>query len=209
MNRAEIIAQQKALREMTPEERNAPVMAEPTGVPETDVSFTEAERRLLEQVEATIIQMKNHLLAMHDEFTPSFTEINKALLGHEHFLIELTKIYNRVKFNLDRAKNAFATWQAEEYMRIREEVNRRDNHSTWYSAKELDNMVISRNKEKYNQLQAAITRAECERSFVQRMIDSWDGYKFILNQVSRNSIAEFGDGPTSSNAAKYDPQLGA
>ena len=151
--------------------------------------YSEYEKELIQKVEEITTLMENNLLFSGSR-TPTFDELNRAMLGYEPILFKLITIYNKVKMNLSKANDDYDMWFSEKFIEVKEELNRKDNKSTWYSAKELECTVKSRYKDDFLRLRAAVAKAESERSFVQRMISAWESYQFILSQLSKNSIAE-------------------
>ena len=90
-----------------------------------------------------------------------------------------------------KTKDAFKEWFALKFITIRDEVNPKNSPaSKYYSSKEIEYMVIANNKEEYSKFRSAMALADHEKSTISRMIEGWKGYQFILQQLSKNSIAE-------------------
>lgn len=159
-------------------------------------SMEEAQLKLIPFVEKQIELMNNKLL--FDGETPTFDRLNIALLQHEGTLLGLTSLYEMRRWAKEDADAQFKEWFAIRCADMRDEVNPRDIAATkWFSSKEIEYLVIKRYQQEYAQYTANLKLAEAEVSTMQRLIDSWDSYRWILQTISSNCRAEFG----SSNAS--------
>lgn len=173
-----------------PEEENLDVTANTEGA-----AFDEAEQKLLVFVKTNLDKMKNNLISQQDY--PTLDRINKALIEYEQIQFSLNYLYNRVKFDVERAQYEYDSFFAQAYMNVKEEYNRKDNKKEWYSVKEIEYTVQNKFKNKLSQLRAKIAAAESRRSFCERQCRGWEAYQFVLTQLSKNLIAD-------ANASKVD-----
>lgn len=155
-----------------------------------DSDYDESEQKLIKFVEEKLELMENHLLFKGDR-CPSLYELNLALANYEHILLSLTAMYQTARWKAMKTKDAFDEWFALKFITIRDEVNPKNSPaSKYYSSKEIEYMVIANNKDEYSKFRSAMALADHEKSTISRMIEGWKGYQFILQQLSKNSIAE-------------------
>lgn len=155
-----------------------------------DTHFDNAQNELIQFVNEKIQLMEEKLLFQGDR-TPSLYELNLAMASYESILLSLTAMYQTARWEVVKTKEAFDEWYALQFITIRDEVNPRNSPATkYYSAKEIEYMVIANNKNDHAKFKAAVSLAEHKKSMLSRMIEGWKGYQFILTQLSKNSIAE-------------------
>jgi hypothetical protein len=149
-----------------------------------------AEQRLVEFVDKQINDMQSRI-QLGNGHEPSFSEVNDALMSYQDTHLALLSMYHNSKFEHARAKERFDEWFAEKYMMMREELNPRSlSAQKWVSQKEIEMAVRNRYKKEFSELNWNITLADQQLSFMRRMLDNWGQYAFILNQLSKNLIAE-------------------
>lgn len=170
--------------------------------------YSEAEAKLLAKVSEVIDLMSKHMLPP-EEILLNLTDINNVLLWYEDVAIKLGKITSRMQMNVSSAKDRFTVWKARKISEKTAEVNGRSTEAKklWYSPTQIEDMVISENETAWSRLRADIARAEAEWAFVNRMTDTWAGYQFVINQLSKNTIHEGEAGKVSAVARTYDSFL--
>ena len=152
--------------------------------------FDNAEERLIQFVSRQIDKMNENLL-FDGKKEPSLYELNISLVNYQRILLALTSLYNETKFDVSKKEEEYDAWYAEKFIETRNRLNpRNEPQSKWFTAKEIEFVVKSENKEKHAKFRARIAEAECKRSLVERLIKGWENYQFILGQLSKNSIAE-------------------
>lgn len=156
---------------------------------ELNEEYSKAEKEVLDYVSKCLDIMKKNLNFNTNE-TPSITDLQLACIKHEPCLIALTTMYNRQKINLSRAQDDYDAWFAQRYMELKEEKNLPTNKSVWYSPKELEYLVKTKWKAEFAEKRAAIAKADAQRSFIERLVRSWEGYQFTLGTMSKNAQAE-------------------
>lgn len=170
---------------------------------EMSQEYTKAEKNILDYVSKCLDLMKKNLNFNTNE-TPSISQLQLACIKHEPCLIALTTMYNRQKVNLSKAQDEYDAWFAEKYMALKEEKNLPTNKSVWYSPKELEYLVKTKWKEEFAQKRAAIAQADAQRSFIERLVRSWESYQFTLGTMSRNAQAEAYADRTTGGIADED-----
>lgn len=153
-------------------------------------AMSATEEQFLAFVNAQIEKMDKKLL-FWGESSPPLAVLNKALMDHSHVLLALTSLYENARIQVSKAKEEYEEWHAIKFIEVRTEVNRDElARNKWYSEKEIEYMIRTKYRAEMAQLKAAYELAESQRSMLQRMIDGWSSYQFILVQLSKNSIAE-------------------
>ena len=110
---------------------------------------------------------------------------------YEGILFGLTSLYEMVRWDAVEASDIYDDWIARKSIMIRDQVNPANvAASKWYSAKEIEWLVISRFGDERAKLLANKRLAEHEKSTVERLVEGWKSYGFILNQLSANARAE-------------------
>ena len=162
--------------------------------------LSKAEEELLDFVNIQLKKMDKHLL-FDGCSSPSMDLLNQALIEHPHIFLALTSLYETYRWQAKVAESNYNQYFAEKFNEIRDEVNRRDiAASKWYSKDEITYLLKSRYSDELRRLEAELFTADHKRSFLQRLIDGWGSYQYILVQLSKNSIAELG----STMAGRYD-----
>lgn len=152
-------------------------------------AMDEAQLKLIPFVERQIELMNNKLL--FNGTTPTFDELAEKLVKYEETMLGLTSLYEMKKWDLDAIKEEYEEWFAEKFTEIRDLLNPRDTPaSKFYSAKEIEYVVLTKYKDERAQLFAKRALAERELSTIQRLLDAWKGYQFILSNLSANARAE-------------------
>ena len=150
-------------------------------------AFDEANEKLITFVSTNIEKWKTRVHTV--EYT-SMDSINQALIEHPSVAFSLNVLYQRVRFDAERAAHEYASFDAQAYMEMKEKYNNDKNKKEWYSVKELEYQARNTYKSTYSKLAAKKAAAEGRKSFVQRMLDQWASYQFVLQQISKNLIAE-------------------
>ena len=152
----------------------------------TEDYFDEANQKLIEFVTKNLEKWKCHLLQEYN----NFDKINQALIEHPSIAFSLNVLYQRTRFDVEKAQQAYDNFLAQSYMQMKEEFNRSDNKKEWYSVKELEYQARNRYRNTYDKLKARLAMAEGRKSFVQRALDEWCSYQFVLQQIAKNLISE-------------------
>lgn len=150
-------------------------------------AFDAANEKLITFVTKNIEKWKMHL---HTVEYSNMDSINKALIDHPNVAFSLNVLYQRVRFDAERAQHEYDNFNAQAYMQMKEKYNNDKNKKEWYSVKELEYQARNTYKSTYDKLAAKRAAAEGRKSFVQRVLDQWASYQFVLQQISKNLIAE-------------------
>lgn len=152
-------------------------------------SMSDAQVKLIKFVETQINKMNEHLLFNGQQ--PNISQLNQALSEYEGILFGLTSLYEMVRWDAVEASDIYDDWIARKSIMIRDQVNPANvAASKWYSAREIEWLVISRYGDERAKLLANKRLAEHEKSTVERLVEGWKSYGFILNQLSANARAE-------------------
>lgn len=152
-------------------------------------SMSDAQVKLIKFVETQINKMNEHLLFNGQQ--PNISQLNQALSEYEGILFSLTSLYEMVRWDAVEASDIYDDWIARKSIMIRDQVNPANvAASKWYSAREIEWLVISRYGDERAKLLANKRLAEHEKSTVERLVEGWKSYGFILNQLSANARAE-------------------
>ena len=150
----------------------------------------EASKKLLEYVNEQITRMDNKLLFNGDR-DPSKYELDMALSQYEQTLFGLIALYETAKFEEEVAKAKYDEWYAEKYMEVRKTYNTKDvKNASWLSAKEIDATVLTKYKFMAADLKADIISKSRERSTIERLLEGWKSYLWVLNSLCKNAQAE-------------------
>lgn len=150
-------------------------------------AYGAANEKLVTFIEKNVMLLKENLLKSS---FPDLQAINRAYINYMPLLLSLTSLYQRVKFDADRAQKELDLFDDQAMDSVKKELNRDDNRKTWYSSSELKAAAHTKYKSKYAALQAKVALAEGRRSFIERLCKAWDTWQFGLGQLSRNLIAE-------------------
>ena len=154
-------------------------------------SMEEAQLELIPFVERQIELMNEKLL--FDGATPTYDQLNVALLKHEGTLLGLTSLYEMKRWEKEAADSVLKEWFAIRCADMRDLVNPRDIPATkWYSSKEIEYLVIRKYQKEYAEYTAKLKLADAQVSTIQRLIDGWESYRWILQTISSNCRAETG-----------------
>lgn len=170
---------------------------QPKQVAETVIdNYTpEAEQRLLSFVEQQVEKMKAYAKFNAADGQPGFFELNKALSEHQLVWLGLVVLNSLAKVEYNKAKESFDDWFAEKYIEIRDQMNPRSVTSTkWYSTKEIEMQVRVTYRDKFHELERAMTYADFKLASIRRLMDGWANQQFVLSRLSKNVEAEFGSG---------------
>lgn len=150
----------------------------------------EASKQLLEYVNEQITRMDNKLL-FNGNRDPSKYELDLALSQYEQTLFGLIALYETAKFEEEVAKAKYDEWYAEKYMEVRNTYNTKDvKNASWLSAKEIDATVLTKYKFMAADLKADIISKSRERSTIERLLEGWKSYLWVLNSLCKNAQAE-------------------
>ena len=150
----------------------------------------EASKKLLEYVNEQITRMDNKLLFNGDR-DPSKYELDMALSQYEQTLFGLIALYETAKFEEEVAEAKYDEWYAEKYMEVRNTYNTKDvKNASWLSAKEIDATVLTKYKFMAADLKADIISKSRERSTIERLLEGWKSYLWVLNSLCKNAQAE-------------------
>ena len=150
-------------------------------------AYGAANEKLVTFIEKNVMLLKENLLKSS---FPDLQAINRAYINYMPLLLSLTSLYQRVKFDADKAQKELDLFDDQAMDSVKKELNRDDNRKTWYSSSELKAPAHTKYKAKYAALQAKVALAEGRRSFIERLCKAWDTWQFGLGQLSRNLIAE-------------------
>lgn len=150
----------------------------------------EASKQLLEYVNEQITRMDNKLL-FNGNRDPSKYELDLALSQYEQTLFGLIALYETAKFEEEVAKAKYDEWYAEKYMEVRNTYNTKDvKNASWLSAKEIDATVLTKYKFMAADLKSDIISKSRERSTIERLLEGWKSYLWVLNSLCKNAQAE-------------------
>ncbi len=156
-----------------------------------DEEFQVAEQKLVTYVSRQLELMENNLM-FNGEKQPSLYDLDKALCSYEHVLMSLNELYNAARWEVKKAEEAYDEWYAIVFIDTRNELNpKNEPKAKWFSEKEIGYVVRDRYREEHAKFRAAITLAEQKRSFMERLVEGWEKYQWILSTLSKNSIAEY------------------
>ena len=150
-------------------------------------AYGAANEKLVTFIEKNVMLLKENLLKSS---FPDLQAINRAYINYMPLLLSLTSLYQRVKFDADKAQKELDLFDDQAMDSVKKELNRDDNRKTWYSSSELKAAAHTKYKAKYAALQAKVALAEGRCSFIERLCKAWDTWQFGLGQLSRNLIAE-------------------
>lgn len=189
----------RIIRQNTTEEEPKVEQSEPKVEPtntsaeyhsEIENKAEEASKKLLEYVNEQITRMDNKLLFNGDR-DPSKYELDMALSQYEQTLFGLIALYETAKFEEEVAKAKYDEWYAEKYMEVRNTYNTKDvKNASWLSAKEIDATVLTKYKFMAADLKADIISKSRERSTIERLLEGWKSYLWVLNSLCKNAQAE-------------------
>ena len=146
-------------------------------------AYGAANEKLVTFIEKNVMLLKENLLKSS---FPDLQAINRAYINYMPLLLSLTSLYQRVKFDADKAQKELDLFDDQAMDSVKKELNRDDNRKTWYSSSELKAAAHTKYKAKYAALQAKVALAEGRRSFIERLCKAWDTWQFGLGQLSRN-----------------------
>src|SRR5574344_2179358 len=150
-------------------------------------AYGAANEKLVTFIEKNVMLLKENLLKSS---FPDLQAIKRAYINYMLLLLSFTSLYQRVKFDADKAQKELDLFDDQAMDSVKKELNRDDNRKTWYSSSELKAAAHTKYKAKYAALQAKVALAEGRRSFIERLCKAWDTWQFGLGQLSRNLIAE-------------------
>jgi len=122
---------------------------------------------------------------------PQFYEVNAALAAYQSVQLGLLTAHNLAKLEHTKAKEVFDDWFAAKYIDTRNKANPQAlSAQKWSGAKEIEMMVRVEYSKEYRALSEDVLVADHQLNFLRRLLDSWDRYAFVLNNLSKNLIAE-------------------
>jgi hypothetical protein len=146
-------------------------------------NYDEASASLITFVEEQISKMRDNVL--FDE-APTFYQLNTALASYESILLALLSSYASARMQANVAQEIYDDkWAA-----CVVETKTKFGLNKYTSSKEIEYAARVAFIKELSKLKAAVIRAENERSFVERLVDGWKNYGFILGTLSRNAQAE-------------------
>jgi len=155
-------------------------------------NYDAASKDLIEFVEAEISKMRSNIL--FDE-APSFWQLNQALASYESILLALLASYASARVRANVAQEAYDDEWAAAVMNTKAQYGL----SKYVSGKELEYAARVAHMEKLSKLKADVIQAENARSFVERLVDGWRQYCFVLSRLSANAEAEARASGVSTN----------
>lgn len=168
-----------------------------------NLPYEESSEKLNEFVAKNIEVMRSYLISNSN---PSISQLNKALVDYMPVLYSLQTLYNKVKFNKLKADEELDMFEAEAYMNVRNEYNNKDTDKKLFlSTKEIEAAYKVKYKNKLTSLRAKVDLAESRRSFVERLLKAWEGYQFILSNLSKNLVAEISANHLDIQGQKFTP----
>jgi len=151
----------------------------------------DAEAKLMKFIGDEIDKMKQYTNLSGSSKEPTFYDVDRALTAYQDVQLGLLASHNLAKMNATKAKEAFEDWYAGAYLDVREKMNPRAlSAQKWYSQKEIEMQVRRDYGNEYRERNEALMLAEHELNFFRRLLDSWERYAFVLNNLSKNLIAE-------------------
>lgn len=160
----------------------------PADITQASQEYEQSEKKLIQFVEKQVELMRSNLLFSGRE--PSFYELQQSLSQFESVAIGLTSLYATVRAEHDFAQERYDDFYADKFIEERDSratLSSRDRNA---SSKEIEMAVRKKHMVPLAQLRSNVLELENRRSFVERMIDSWRQYSFIINTLSANARAE-------------------
>jgi hypothetical protein len=146
-------------------------------------NYDAASESLLTFVEEQISKMKGNIL--FDE-VPSFWQLNSALASYESILFALLSSYAAARMNANIAQELYD----DKWANVVVQTKTKFGLNKYVSGKEIEYLARSTNMEELSRLKADVIRAENERSFMERMVEGWRQYAFVLSRLSANAECE-------------------
>ncbi len=191
-------------RQPKQETYNSVVLEEPV-IPDDPNAPRDPEGKLMLFISNEIERMKQYTDLAGSAQEPSFHGVNQALTAYQNVQLGLLASHNLAKMNLTKAKEAFEDWYAGAYLDVREQVNPRAlTAQKWYSQKEIEMQVRRDYSAQFHEHNNAVLLADHELNFFRRLLDSWDRYAFVLNNLSKNLISEVNGLGVSSDKLNSD-----
>ena len=147
--------------------------------------FNKAEQEFYMWVDLQIKSMDNRRKMLSNP-DPSYDEINAAIVECSNVIDGLNSLYTTMKMKVTVEKDKFDIWYAQAFMRTRELTNSQLDRKVWYSQDEMKQKTIADNAEEIMKRKAAIDSLEAKRSYLERKVETWRSYSFMLNTLSKN-----------------------
>src|SRR5574344_2026994 len=138
-------------------------------------TYSEAEADLIKFVEKQIDLMNSNLLFSGNQ-SPSFMELQKALMDYESVSLGLISLHaeSRIKFALEQEK--YDDFYSQKFCEVKND----------YSTLEKKYM------KELAALRVNVIKAENEYNLFNHLEESWKNYQYVLGTMSRNAQAEAG-----------------
>lgn len=167
--------------------------AEEEQTAETD-PFEMSDERLEEFVNNNIEVMRKSLSNFE---VPNDSQLRRLCIQYVPVRLALQKLYSKVKFEALKAQSEFETFKADAYMVTREKYNKQVMDSGQkvdkkliLSIKEVEFMARVAYRDAFAEYEAKAALAECRRSFVERLTETWASYQFILGNLVKMYVSE-------------------
>ena len=157
---------------------------------EVEKTYTEAEQELIKFVEKKIEQMNNSLLFC-GETSPSFGELQQALMEYESVNFGLLTLHQEARYKSAVVQENYDNFYADKYIEIRNrEKANLSGKEKMLGNKEIEMLVRKEYMLPLAKLRAKVLEAENEYNFINHLTESWKNYQFILGTLSKNAQSE-------------------
>jgi hypothetical protein len=130
------------------------------------------------------VQKMNDRLLFNEE--PTFPQLNDALATYEQCTVAILSVYAAARAEDSFAREAYDDEYARCFMETRQELGL----SKYASGKELETLTRARYMERLAKAKAKAITAETKLKYIDKLVDGWKQYGFVLSQLSRNAEAE-------------------
>ncbi len=166
-------------------------------------AFSEEEEKLVSFVNKRLQLMEANLLP--DEL-PTPEKLNMAMLAWTSVSSALNSLYSRIKYKVSDAVSEQKTFEAQAYIQTKREMEKTaeakgmkvGDKKAFLATKEVEYEARIKYKNAFRKMEAKVAKVESQRSFVERLCQSWQSYQFILTTLSRNMNADL-----NANAMDY------
>ena len=166
-------------------------------------AFSAEEEKLVSFVNKRLQLMEANLLP--DEL-PSPDRLNMALIAWPSVSAALNSLYSRLKYRLSEVQSEQKTFEAQAYVQVKNDMMKEANQQgmkqgekkAFLATKEIEYAARVKYKNAFSKIEAKVAKVESQRSFVERLCQSWAGYQFILTTLSKNMQAD-----ANANAMDY------
>ena len=154
-------------------------------------TYSEAEADLIKFVEKHIDLMNSNLLFSGNQ-SPSFMELQKALMDYESVSLGLISLHaeSRIKFALEQEK--YDDFYSQKFCEVKNDYSTLEKSSMKTATKEIDQVLRKKYMKELAALRVNVIKAENEYNLFNHLEESWKNYQYVLGTMSRNAQAEAG-----------------